>query len=266
MKKIIFISLCLSLAIDAGELKLGLVPRGRSFRSTFADPREVKMALGFEGDSKINAVIGNYFSLFSLQQDGSERPTFHLGLEGAGYFGLVQANRRFPLESSDGLIGAYAEGVAESVQWQVRYTHISAHLADGSADVPIAYSREHLVLRMAVLPSELLRGALHLYGGVYYVMNAIPEVNPWALQLGVNYFSPWTAASLTPYFGGDLKWKAEADANPSADLQLGLALSNPREVHHSLRIFYAYHTGADPRGQFYQRITTTHALGIEMQI
>lgn len=253
--------LSLSTGAQASELKMRLVPRGRPFRMTFADPREIKMALSFEGDSKMNAMIGNYFSLFGLESD-DQKSVLHLGLEGAGFFGLRQADRRFPLESSDGLIGAYIEGSVDRVQWQVRYTHISAHLADGSQDSPIPYSREHIAMRMAYLPTN----DVQLYAGAYYVLNAIPEVPPWTIQLGANLFSAWSMAQLTPFLGTDLKWKTESPANPTASLQAGIALSNPREAYRSLRIFYTYLTGADPRGQYYQRVVTTHALGVEMQI
>lgn len=243
------------------ELRMRLVPRGRPFRTTFADPREIKMALSFEGDSRINAAIGNYFSLFSIETDDQDS-RFHLGLEGAGFFSLRQADRRFPLESSDGLIGVYGEGESGLFQWQLRYTHISAHLADGSEDVPIAYSREHLAARIGLFPLP----ELHVYGGMYYVLNAIPEVPPWSIQLGFDYFAKWRVAQLTPFVGIDLKWKTESDANPTLSVQSGIALSNPREAYRSLRLFYAYHTGADPRGQHYQRTVTSHALGLEMQI
>lgn len=150
----------------------------------------------------------------------------------------------------------------DSWQWQLRYTHISAHLADGSQDVPIAYSREHLALRFAYFPIH----DLDIYAGIYYITNSIPTVAPLAFQIGINYFSPWTAARFTPFFGGDLQWKEQANANPTASLEVGVALSNPQEAYRSLRIFYAYLTGVDPRGQYFTRVTTTHSVGIEMQI
>ena len=246
----------------AQSSRLQLVPKGRPFRLTFADPREIKMALSFEGDSKINAMIGNYFSLFSIQEEGRERFEMHLGLEGAGYFGLTQLDRRFPLESSDGLIGVYLEGRSGQWQWQVRYTHISAHLADGSTDTPIAYSREHLALRGAFVSDE----GLHLYGGVYSLLNTIPELAPWTLQWGMNYFWRANLYQLTPFVGSDFKWKTEAEANPSACIQVGLALSDLQETYRSFRFFYSYQTGADPRGQYFMHTATSHSLGVEMQI
>ncbi|MBI3294706.1 MAG: DUF1207 domain-containing protein [Deltaproteobacteria bacterium] len=264
MKPSLFLltTLLLCALCDANELQLKLVPRGRPFQLTFADPREIKMALSFEGDSRINAMIGNYFSLFGLQSASNPDNSIHVGLEGAGYFSMVEAERRFPLETSDGLIGTYIEGRVDNWQWQFRYTHVSAHLADGSSDTPIPYSREHIAGRLAYFPTP----DIDLYAGVYCLVNSVPVVAPLGFQIGLNYFSPWSAVSLTPFFGADLQWKEQSSVNPTASIELGVAMSNPRERYRSLRIFYAYLTGSDPRGQYFTRVTTTHSLGIEMQI
>ena len=131
MKKIVLSFFFLLLARNShAAIGLELIPKGRPFRLTFADPREIRMALTFEGSSKINATIGNYFSILGIRNENNPDWFFHVGLEGAGYFTMKQAEKRFPLETADGLIGLYIETSVGSAQYQFRLTHISAHLAD----------------------------------------------------------------------------------------------------------------------------------------
>lgn len=243
---------------------LELLPKGRPFRLTFADPREVRMGLTFEGSSKMEAMVGNYFSLLEIrsEDEASDPLRAHFGLEGAGYFGMRQADGRFPLETTDGLVGAYFEGGSERFQTQLRYTHISSHLADGSSGTPIAYSREYLSLRVGWVPTPLT----HLYAGAQWLTNAIPPVSPLAVQWGASAFIPMGLGVAMPFVAADFKWRAESAHNPSLALQLGLALNDTAEAYRSFRVYYSYFTGMDPRGQFIGTSYTSHALGIEMQI
>lgn len=248
--------------LGASEIGLELLPRGRPFRLTFADPREIQMHLAFEGDSRLNAAVGNYFSIFGIRPAEHSDWQLHFGLEGAGFFSMRQADSRFPLETADGLIGTYLEGANGPLQVQLRFTHISAHFADGTTQTPIAYSREFTTLRAGYLINE----SWHAYAGFQYLVNTVPKVHPWAVQWGTTYFFPVGVAKFSPFVGLDFKWKEESRYNPSFSGQLGLALNNPPEAYRSFRFFYAYYTGSNPRGQLYDREYTAHSFGIEMQI
>jgi len=250
---------------NEGRLGLELLPKGRPFRLTFVDPREIRMGINFQGNSVINATVGNYFSILGIKPSNSStdepQKVIHMGLEGAGYFTMKQAEKRFPLETADGLIGFYVEGSYGEWLSQLRVTHISAHLADGSSATAIPYSREFASLRFGYMPYE----ELQVFGGVQYLVNTIPKVRPWSFQLGGSYFLPLNY-SLVPFAGFDLKWKQESERNPSFQLMLGLALNNPPKFYQSFRFYYAYYTGSDPRGQFYDQTATTHSIGIDLQI
>jgi len=258
-------SLCAG--VWAADIGMELLPRGRPFRLTFADPREIRMALGFQGDDRIDAVVGNYFSLFAIRPvelDPGQTPWMvHFGLEGAGYFTMHKAESRFPLQTADGLIGLYTEGSRGPWQFQMRYTHISAHLADGSqGQAPIAYSRESWISRVAYLFAE----NMEVYGGLHLLMHSIPTLPPLTYQAGGSAFFPIRSAKISPFAGIDLQWGPAMPYSPSFNLQLGVALNNPPEAYRSFRFFYDYFTGTDPRGQFYNRAYTSHSFGIEMQI
>lgn len=244
------------------SLGLELIPRGRPFRMTFADPREVRMALVFEGSTKIDATIGNYFSLFGIRSEEGSDWFFHVGLEGCGYFTMRQSDNRFPLETADGLIGFYTETAVGPFQYQFRLTHISAHLADGSTDGSIAYSRETAILRTGYL----LNQDTHFYAGIHYMVNTVPKLPRWTYQLGASSFFRFFEGKLAPFAAFDLKHKGDVSVNPSLSLQLGVAFGNPPDIYKSFRFFYSYFTGTDPRGQYYTKHVTEHSIGIEMQI
>jgi len=246
-------------------LGVELLPRGRPFRPTFPDPREVGMSVRFEGDSRLHAVVGNYFSLLAVHpMEGYPEWVFHWGLEGAGFFTMRAEGSRFPLETADGLLGMYWEMGWKEWQAQMRYTHISAHLADGSSATPISYSRETLSFRGSYTPNPFTR----LYGGFSRIVNTNPvEIGRLALQLGGSYFLPWNLVlKMVPFIGVDLKWEQESPINPSFNALIGIALNNPPEAYRSFRLFYNYHTGVDPRGQFFTTPYTAHSVGFEMAI
>lgn len=242
-----------ALTFAAQELETHLLPAGRLFSPAIADPRELRMAITVESDSRVNAMIGNHVSLLGLSKEDLR---FVFGIEGGGYFTMRQEPPRFPLETADGLIGIYGEVQNGDWQGQLRITHISAHMADGSEEAPIPYSREMVSLRAAW---SGIRG-LHMYGGMQYLVHTIPTVPPWMLQLGTTWFLK--DSGLTPFFAVDTRWKVNT-RNPSLSLQLGLAMVSAADPFRSFRVFYGYNSGNDPRGQFYEQWREMHCVGIE---
>jgi hypothetical protein len=87
-----------------------------------------------------------------------------------------------------------------------------------------------------------------------------------AFQLGATSFFPISGSKIIPFGGFDLKHKGDVAVNPSLNMQLGIAFGNPSEAYKSFRFFYAYFSGADPRGQYFEQSVTSHSMGIEMQI
>ncbi len=265
-KHLVFLSLffCASLTaategIPSNEAEWSLIPKGRAARLAIADPREIGMGLQFGASQHIDAMIGNYFSLLSY---GNEDAKWFLGLEGAGYFSMRQQGAKFPLEHTDGLLGLYVEGAHGPWQFQVRYTHLSAHMADGSTEPAIVYSREYVTAKVGYVYGDLW----HAYASAIATVNSSPSVPTWALQTGASVFPDWRFSKIAPFAAFDLKWKQETNFNPCLNLQLGIALNHSYEPFRSFRIFYNFYTGSDPRGQFFLRRRVAHSLGVEMQI
>lgn len=258
------LGICVLCAPARAEWDLTLLPKGRPFRLTFADPRELRMSISFESESRVWATVGNYFSLaeFRPHIEDTDGWWFHLGFEGAGYFSMRREDSRFPLETVDGLVGLYVDGARGPWQTQLRYTHISAHFADGLALQPSLFSRETLILRGAYVP----RPNVQIYAGVHALVHTIPTVPAMAVQVGGAYFLDVGLQRLAPFTAIDYKWRADTDQHSSVHFLLGIGLLNEPEYHRSFRFYYSYFVGADPRGQFFLRRYESHSFGIEMQI
>jgi hypothetical protein len=250
-----FLCACSSIA-DAVEV----LPAGRLFRLTFADPQEIRMVLSVDRGDKLYAIVGNYFSLLGFGTQSKEGFQAHFGLEGRGFFTMRQEQSRFPLETVDGMVGAYVDAQYQAFQMQIRYTHVSGHLADGLVGTPTAFSREYTSLRMGYAPS----GDFHFYFGASHIANSYPSVQPWGAQVGGSYFFP-TGIVLAPFAAFDLHWRQEWMRTGIA-VQLGLALNKPANRYRSFRLFYGFYNGGDMRGQFFGQPVTSHSVGLEMQI
>ncbi len=258
-----------TLVAQAGDISW--IPKGRRFPLTFADPREIRMAMLFDGANRIRAVVGNYFNLLGVDVSSAteglvdpQDEKLFVGIEGSGNFSLRQGpSGAFPLETMDGLFGLYCEMNRAEWHYQLRLTHISAHLGDGLSGVPIKYSRESLIARAGYSPTN----GLHVYGGISNLIHSQPALPVWGLQAGGHLFFPWHLGRLTPFTAADIQWRDEAEvAKWSVNFHLGIALNDPAEPYHSFRFFYNYYSGADPRGQFLNRPFTAHSLAVEMQI
>ena len=250
----------------AQAAEISWVPKGRRFPLTFGDPKEIRMAMLFDGSARIRAAVGNYFNLMGIDvsSESAKAAQLFMGIEGSGTFSLRQGpSGTFPLETMDGLFGLYFEMDQGPMQYQLRLTPISAHLGDGLPGVPVKYSRESIIGRVGYSPIL----GLHLYAGVNNLFHTQPVLPVWGAQVGSTYFLPWHLGRLTPFTAFDLQWRDEAEtAKWSLNYHLGIALNDPAAPYHSFRFFYNYFSGADPRGQFLNRPFTAHSLGIEMQI
>lgn len=235
-------------------------PGGRLFPVAIADPREIRTFVSFDNTRQILACVGTYFSVFSVTPE-DKRWAVHFGLEGRGLFQMHQSGGRFPLETLDGTLGFYLEYKQGPWAAQLRYTHVSAHLADGSLGVPFPYSRESVILRASYSPNDYAQ----IYFGAHRLVNSFPPMHGLSLQVGGNYFLP-VQGSVAPYVAADLRWQEESKVNPSFALQLGIALQQSGKPRDGLRMYYSYYTGADVRGQYYFATKSYHGFALELPL
>lgn len=236
------------------------LPPGRPFPSLLSDPRDLKIGLRKNSKSELEADIGGYRSFAGWKGKVKGKDTvFHTGLEGGAYFLMRQEGSKFPLHSSDGLIGLYGEAIRGLWMYQLRYTHVSAHLSDGLFGVRerFTYTRETLSLRAA---RQL--GFTRAYVGYHFLAHTKPELPRHSGQIGFYSVFPWHWERVHPYVGGDLKIK-NAQEGTTFHLIGGAALVSSLGAP-PLRLSIGYLKGHDPRGQFFREKTEKWNFGLDM--
>lgn len=236
------------------------LPPGRPFPSLLSDPRDLKLALRKNNKNELEADVGGYRSFAGWKGDMRGKPTvIHVGLEGNAYFLLRQEGSKFPLHSSDGLIGIYADAIRGLWLYQLRYTHVSAHLSDGLFNIRQrnTYTRETLSLRAA-----RQFGVVRAYGGYHFLAHTKPELPRHSLQLGAYSILPWHWEKFHPFVGADIRIR-NAQEGTTFQLTGGAALVSSLGAP-PLRLALAYLKGHDLRGQFYTERTEKWSLGLEM--
>jgi len=236
------------------------LPPGRPFPSLPSDPRDLKLGLRRNNKNELEADVGGYRSFAGWKGEVKGKETvMHMGLEGNAYFLLRQEGSKFPLHSSDGLIGFYGEALRGLWLYQLRFTHVSAHLSDGLTGTRqrFTYSRETLSLRLA---RQL--GVVRAYGGYHFLVHTKPVLPRHSLQLGAYAILPWHWERVHPFVGGDVRLRNSKEGT-TFHLTAGAALVSSLGAP-PLRLSLNYLKGHDLRGQFYLEPTEKWSVGLEM--
>lgn len=238
------------------------LPRARPFGILPSDPRDLHLGLRKNNKSELEADVAGYRSLAGWRGDvAGEDTVFHAGIEGAAYFQMTQQGSKFPLDSSDGLVGIYGEAARGPWAYQARYTHISAHVADGlfGARAPFVYTREFLALRVA-----RNFGWFRPYAGYQLLTHTAPDLPRHSLELGGYAILPAHWGAAHPYFGADLRVRS-AQEGTTYELGTGAAFLSAQGAP-PLRVTASYLKGHDLRGQFYYEKTEKWIFGLELDI
>lgn len=224
------------------------LPPGRPFPSVPVDMRDLKIGFRKTDESKIEADVGGYRSVYGWKGDVSGHDmVLHAGIEGNAYFTMRKEGSRFPLESSDGMFGVFIEAVRNKWFYQLRFTHISAHLSDGAVDVVNAsrYSREFFVLRVAKQIAWL-----RPYIAAHYLVHTIPnDLKKLGVQAGFYAIPPLRLGLFRPYFGIDFRHYGGREGT-TTNFGLGMALTSELGAP-PIRFSINYMKGNDLRGQFF---------------
>jgi hypothetical protein len=239
-----------------------LLPRSRPFGLLPSDPRDLRLGLFKNNKSELEADLGGYRSVVGWRGELDGETLFvHAGIEGGAFFQMIQQGSKFPLDSSDGLLGLYGEAARGPWGYQLRYTHISAHLVDGLFGVrsPILYTREFLSARVS-RSIDWFRP----YVGFQFLTHTAPEVPKSALEVGGYAILPAHWGVAHPYFGGDLRVRS-AQEGTTFQLGLGTALLSSQGAS-PLLVTASYLKGHDLRGQFYDENTEKWLFGLDLEI
>lgn len=234
------------------------LPSGRVFGVLPSDPRDLKLGLRGNNKSEMEGDVGGYRSLAGWSGNGC---LFTAGIEGAAYFQMRKEGARFPLQSSDGLFGVYGETAHGPWAWQLRFTHISAHVSDGLTAVRPAFvfSREFLALRL-----KRQIDWLTAYAGYQVLVSTKPALPRHSLQLGAYTILPIHWGIAHPYFGADLRVRG-AEEGTTFVLGTGVAFVASNGLP-PVRLTASYLKGHDLRGQFYMEKTEKWIFGLDLDL
>lgn len=243
--------------------KTELFPDGKLFIPNFSDPFEPKVGTQFFFDKNLLELnIGAGKDLFHHHFDF--RNSMSLGLEFFNWTLLERKSQfKFPVLAVDYFFGGYLVFQHRSYNLhftnRFRFSHISAHLADGSYDnstslwkeiEPFTYSREFVQWT-----SNVSYRNVNFYFDLIYLFHTIPDMRTNAIPgFGTETIIIEFPSIRSKIFSGfDLKFqkilsrKFETNKNFSA----GLIIGNEYKTH--LRLAYQYYNGYNFHGEFYSK-------------
>jgi hypothetical protein len=211
-------------------------------------------------ERRLRLDIGNSVDIFTshLRPELSERMT--VGADFFTWSSLRQtANFHFPVDAVDYLFGmnsAYERNLNDkfSGALRIRWSHISAHLVDGSpvqnetsgGSSKYIYSREYFELIGALR----YRDALRVYAGGQYIYHVDPSIfGKISLQWGVEAAAAsFPVAWMNPYVAYDCRLIETNVFTTSHSLQAGIKFGSPRGS--NLDIFLSFYHGISQQGIF----------------
>jgi uncharacterized protein DUF1207 len=260
-----------SAARDAAPMELletGVLPGGLLFRPLLADPRWPHFSLGyrqyFDEDGLGAVVAGNI---------GENIPFYRWTSSSAHQWevgGLALVSPSFDRENSDDLLtedyllGLFLGWRRGALSGIARLYHTSAHIGDELA-LRGAVRRVNLSYEtLDALVSWDLAPEFRLYGGVGYLVRRDPRsLDPWWLQLGLEFRSGWRAwQALRPVAAIDLQSRQQNSWHPALSMRVGAQLDSVTVLGRSAQFLLEYYTGGSRDGQFYTRDVEYLGFGV----
>ena len=187
-------------------------------------------------------------------------------VSGTVYTTLASAGVKFQVTNAD----YYADvtfdiPVAASTVLRLGSGHTSHHLVDDAvaavgATSVLNYARDY-VQCFAVQRLPLLRG--FAYAGVFYNRSFLINVHRDGLllwQAGLDAGSFTVAGPVEAYGALDVKVRGEVNNATTQSYQAGLRVKN--DTFRAVRLAYTFRTGAEERGQFYDKRFSSQTVGM----
>lgn len=256
-----------------GHLATGFLKAGRLFDPLIADPRWPHFGASYHhytgSDSQFRNVgavsFGESFSLY--RGDGPLGGQWEAGLQ-AAVFAIFDLDG----ESSDLINADYYVALAGSYRhgdWQalVRFFHQSSHLGDefvlsNRVDrVNLSYEGIGLIVSRYVADE-----ALRLYAGGSYLVRRDPEdLEPAAVQYGLELYSPWhLTRGIRPVAAVDLQNRQQNSWAVDVSARAGLEFEGVQVLGRKLQLMVEYFNGHSPNGQFYRERVSYIGLGAHL--
>jgi hypothetical protein len=250
-------------------LPTGPLPAGHLFQPLLADPRwphfsaAYRYYLGHPDLAHVAAVsFGETIPL--IRDNTSVDSQLEIGVQ-ASVFALFQLDAPSEdLINADYFVALYGAWRRGPVSVLGRVYHQSSHVGD---ELLLRTRLERINLSYESIDLKLshdLPWGLRVYGGGGYLFDQEPAtVNPWTVQGGVEFRSPWTLADglIRPVAAVDLQSRDENQWNLDLSVRAGIQFESVRVLERRLQLLVEYFYGNSPDGQFYKRRVDYIGLG-----
>jgi hypothetical protein len=254
----------------AAEWRTGLMPGGLLFRPLIADPRWPHFSAAHQyylGDPDFgNVAAVSFGETFALYRGALGRGWWEVGIQ-AGVFAIFDLDARSSdLINADYFVAgvlAYRLGGFSALG---RLFHQSSHLGDEFLLNRSRVERVNLSYEGvdAKVSYEAFGDVLRVYGGAGYLVRREPDtLDPWSLQYGVEFRSPWPGpnAAVRPIAGADVQYREENDFSADLSIRAGVQFTGVLPSR-DLQLLVEYFNGRSPNGQFYRRKIDYLGIGV----
>jgi Protein of unknown function (DUF1207) len=247
------------------------LPKGTLFRPLIADPRWPHFSAAYQrylGDKELQDVgapsFGETFSLYRFA--GPWDSSMEVGIQ-AGVFSIFDLDAEsYDLINADYLVGVPLSFKSGNFSNHTSVFHQSSHLGDEFVLRNREEKRVNLSYEsVSTVFSYHLPAGFRPYAGGGYIFHRDPsDLDPWSVQVGLEYYSPWMlmAGALRPVAAIDVQYRQENNWSPDLSIRAGVQFQNPDFFSRKMMLLLEYYNGQSPNGQFYERDIESLGLGL----
>lgn len=252
-----------------------LFPKGQLFAPLLADPRWPHFSASYlnvlESEEFTDVGAVSFGETFGLYRDrfpmGGQ---WEIGIQAAVFSIFDLDAESHDLINSDFWVSfPYASYRRGNFSALGRIFHQSSHLGDEYLlrvrdkvnRLNLSYEAVDLLLSYDVY------NTIRFYGGGGYLFHREPaDLEPWAVQYGLELVSPKSFVDnrIRPVLALYLANREESDWNADLSLRAGIQFESPETITRRYLLMFEYFNGYSPNGQFYK--TKLEYLGVGMHI
>lgn len=248
----------------------GFLPAGLVFTPLLADPLWPRFSTTLryyidESDLRDIFAVGLGESVPVYRWRSSEKHLWEFGIQALVFSLFDMDTSSADLLTTDYLVAGFLGWRSGGLSGLARVFHQSSHLGDelalrGTVRRDLSYEGID-----ATLSADLPRG-FRLYGGGGYLFRRDPEsLDPWFIQLGLEFRSPWRAWQvLRPFVAVDVQSREENDWHPALSLRAGVQFDSFQVFGRNLQLLAEYYIGDAREGQFITREVQYIGAGIHL--
>ena len=216
---------------------------------------------GNTGDTVLDAALGARVGLIRFGQDGPNADGWQLDVLAAA-FPRLNLDEEGDVDATDFRVGVPLTYRSGGTAFSFGYDHISTHVGDEFLERNPGfrrpnYSRDAVVLGVR----QALSNELTVYGEAAYAFYTDGGAEPWAFQLGAEYYEEFSPAMGGPVAAANVQLREEADYGGRFTTIAGWQWRQP-DNGHLLRLAGKYQTGRSPFYEFVGEDESSIGIGL----